>query len=347
MGAMERLVERSVRERIDLETRALARPIVASPKRLGLNADATWGLRRRISGSGAAALCGLLLWFGSDAFDGRQREVVSQPLAAQHPFGQSRPTLTGLSSETLGDASSDTRSSRRAERLERRKARKEAARAKREAARAARASRAEERREAREAKREAARERRAEAAQARREAREAKRAAREAARASGRDRYAEAAEARRAAREAKREARLAKREAARERYAAKVQARREAAEARHQAALERREEARARREAKSEAREQSDELASLGSSAAPSGGLSGFGNAGTLQVNSLPWAQVYVDGRMLGYTPQRGIVLSPGEHEVRLVNPAFRMKKTLRVQIAQGERVSRREILEE
>jgi hypothetical protein len=285
-------------------------------------------------------LCGLLLWFGVGSFGGTQQNVVSQPSAARQALAESAGPLPGLSSDTLGEPTLDTRSRRRAERLERRSARTEAARAKREAMREARSSKAQERREARASK-----------AQERREAREAKREAAREARASSvdqRDARASSAQERREAREAKREAareaRDAKREAARERYAARVEARRQAAEDRRQAKLERREQARARRESASETREPvTTESASLGSS-----GLDlGLGNTGTLQVNSLPWAQVYVDGRMIGYTPQRGIALAPGDHEVRLVNPAFRMKKTLRVQIAQGERVSRREILEE
>jgi hypothetical protein len=50
---------------------------------------------------------------------------------------------------------------------------------------------------------------------------------------------------------------------------------------------------------------------------------------------------------MVGYTPQRGISLTPGTHDVRLVNPAFAMNKTLHVRIARGQQVTRSVILEE
>ncbi len=309
-------MERSDRGTIDLETRAVARPIPPVSARGDSRRGANRSSRGRIEGSCAAALCGVLLWFGVGSFAGTPRDVVAQPSAAPQVRDESAPARTGLSSELLDEPPSDTRSQRRAERLERRRARKEAARAKREEKREARAAKAQERREARTS-----------TAQERRDARAAKRDARAAKLEERRDARATKAQERREAREAKREA-------ARERYAARVQARRDAAEAR-------REQARARRDSASQTAERA---VVPGPSAV---GSSGFGNAGTLQINSLPWAQVYVDGRMLGYTPQRAIALSPGEHEVRLFNPAFRMQKILRVQIAQGERVSRREILED
>jgi hypothetical protein len=63
--------------------------------------------------------------------------------------------------------------------------------------------------------------------------------------------------------------------------------------------------------------------------AAPGGGV--------LRVNSRPWAQVFVDGRLVGNTPQLGIQLNPGNHKVKLVNPELRLTKQLSVSIAKGQ----------
>lgn len=66
----------------------------------------------------------------------------------------------------------------------------------------------------------------------------------------------------------------------------------------------------------------------------------GRGN-GTLQVNSIPWAQVFVDGRLIGNTPQMNLQLSPGIHAVMLVNPDFSIQKSFAVEIEAG-RTTRR-----
>jgi len=60
---------------------------------------------------------------------------------------------------------------------------------------------------------------------------------------------------------------------------------------------------------------------------------------GLLDVNAVPWAFVYVDGRKLGVTPRQGIRLRPGRHRVRLVNPALKASRTLSVDIRPGQRV--------
>jgi hypothetical protein len=267
-----------------------------------------------------------MFWFGGGSLDllvRPDRDSVSQPTAARSPHAQPARVLPGSSNETPDKSASGTPRETRAERAERRKARKEAARAKRLAARELRASTAQARRDARAAKHEAAHEQHAAAVQARREAAEARR-----------------------------DARAAKHEAARERYAAAVQARREAAEARREAVRQKREMARAHREpagGEGLERDALSESSSLdsGAYAIAGGAASGSGNAAILRINSLPWAQVFIDGRMVGYTPQRGINLTPGDHAVRLINPAFAMSKTLHVRIAQGQQVTRNEILEE
>jgi eukaryotic-like serine/threonine-protein kinase len=69
------------------------------------------------------------------------------------------------------------------------------------------------------------------------------------------------------------------------------------------------------------------------------------GGSGTLQVNSVPWSQVYVDGRLIGNTPQMGISLRAGSHRVTLVNPDFDIRHSFSVNIAAGETVRRVERL--
>ena len=67
--------------------------------------------------------------------------------------------------------------------------------------------------------------------------------------------------------------------------------------------------------------------------AAPAAG----GAEGSLRVNSRPWSQVYVDGRMIGNTPLLNVPLRAGKHKVKLVNPQLGMSKQLTVQIAKGK----------
>jgi len=68
---------------------------------------------------------------------------------------------------------------------------------------------------------------------------------------------------------------------------------------------------------------------------------------GTLQINSRPWARVFVDGRFVGHTPQRALKLSPGKHTIRLVNDPLSMSKTIEVVIPTGETITRVETLDE
>ena len=69
--------------------------------------------------------------------------------------------------------------------------------------------------------------------------------------------------------------------------------------------------------------------------------VAAMGGNGTLRINSRPWSQVYVDGRMIGNTPQMSIQLSAGRHRVSLVNPDFDIRKTITVNIAAGETITR------
>jgi serine/threonine-protein kinase len=68
---------------------------------------------------------------------------------------------------------------------------------------------------------------------------------------------------------------------------------------------------------------------------------------GTLRINSRPWSQVFIDGRLMGNTPQMGVRLPVGRYTVRLTNPELGMTKTIIVHVAAGELVTRVETLEE
>jgi len=60
------------------------------------------------------------------------------------------------------------------------------------------------------------------------------------------------------------------------------------------------------------------------------------GGTGTLRVQTRPWSQVFVDGRLIGTTPQMGIQLSAGRHTVTFVNNDFGIRKTIKVNIKAG-----------
>jgi serine/threonine-protein kinase len=65
-----------------------------------------------------------------------------------------------------------------------------------------------------------------------------------------------------------------------------------------------------------------------------------FEAPGRLQLLVLPWAEVSVDGIVVGTTPLMPIALAPGEHEVRLVNPAYHpLKRKVRIRSGATERL--------
>jgi serine/threonine protein kinase len=70
---------------------------------------------------------------------------------------------------------------------------------------------------------------------------------------------------------------------------------------------------------------------------APSGG----GGSGTLRINTRPWSQVFVDGRLIGNTPQMNISLPAGRHTVTLVNSEFNIRETITVEIHGGQTETR------
>jgi hypothetical protein len=58
---------------------------------------------------------------------------------------------------------------------------------------------------------------------------------------------------------------------------------------------------------------------------------------GTLRVNSRPWSQVFVDGKLVGNTPQLGISLAAGSHKLKLVSPDLGLTKQLTVKVDKGK----------
>ena len=58
---------------------------------------------------------------------------------------------------------------------------------------------------------------------------------------------------------------------------------------------------------------------------------------GFLNINSTPWAKVYVNGAYIGDTPIRGHELPTGAHQIRLSNPRIAEDKTATIRIQSGE----------
>ena len=68
----------------------------------------------------------------------------------------------------------------------------------------------------------------------------------------------------------------------------------------------------------------------------PAAAAGGGGN-GTLRINSKPWSQVFIDGKLIGNTPQMNVSLPEGAHRVTLVNPEFSLKKSVTINIKPGQ----------
>lgn len=62
---------------------------------------------------------------------------------------------------------------------------------------------------------------------------------------------------------------------------------------------------------------------------------------GTLRLNTRPWSEVIVDGRVVGNTPQPNLQLSAGRHKLQLVNQPLGLSKTLTVTVKTGETVTK------
>lgn len=67
---------------------------------------------------------------------------------------------------------------------------------------------------------------------------------------------------------------------------------------------------------------------------------------GVLRINSRPWSRVFVDGEPVGDTPLRAVIVKPGLHEVRLVNPTFDVEKTFDMYVASGGVATHVELLD-
>ncbi|HJL18819.1 MAG TPA: PEGA domain-containing protein [Sandaracinaceae bacterium LLY-WYZ-13_1] len=60
----------------------------------------------------------------------------------------------------------------------------------------------------------------------------------------------------------------------------------------------------------------------------------------TLTVNATPWAEVELDGRSLGSTPQRRVSVSPGSHTLELSCPPLGRRARTTFEAAPGQRLS-------
>jgi serine/threonine protein kinase len=63
------------------------------------------------------------------------------------------------------------------------------------------------------------------------------------------------------------------------------------------------------------------------------------GRKGRLDINSLPWTKVFVDGRYRGNTPLEGLLLRAGRRRVRLESPRRGLSRTFVIQIRAGQTV--------
>jgi len=59
---------------------------------------------------------------------------------------------------------------------------------------------------------------------------------------------------------------------------------------------------------------------------------------GKVNINSVPWAKIFIDGRNTGRTtPATGVRLTVGKHRIRLVNPDAGLEKTVTVRVKKGK----------
>lgn len=71
---------------------------------------------------------------------------------------------------------------------------------------------------------------------------------------------------------------------------------------------------------------------------APVASTTGTGaEKGALSVNSRPWSQVTIDGKLIGNTPQLSVPLVAGRHKVKLSNPELGIVRGFTVDIVAGE----------
>jgi hypothetical protein len=63
--------------------------------------------------------------------------------------------------------------------------------------------------------------------------------------------------------------------------------------------------------------------------------IAALARRGSLSVNAIPWANIFIDGRPAGHTPRRGVPLDAGRHLVKLVTQAGDVR-TRNVAVAEG-----------
>jgi serine/threonine-protein kinase len=68
---------------------------------------------------------------------------------------------------------------------------------------------------------------------------------------------------------------------------------------------------------------------------------------GTIEFRVRPWAQVFLDGALLGPTPLAPVTASPGKHAVVLVNEKLDVRKTYIVQVRPGRATALKVYLDE
>lgn len=56
-----------------------------------------------------------------------------------------------------------------------------------------------------------------------------------------------------------------------------------------------------------------------------------------VNINTVPWSYVYIDGKKIGETPLSGVVLKPGEHKFTFENPELNLHLTRTIRIESGE----------
>jgi hypothetical protein len=58
---------------------------------------------------------------------------------------------------------------------------------------------------------------------------------------------------------------------------------------------------------------------------------------GFLQVIAIPWADIFLDGKLVSNMPQAGIPVRPGKYRLRLRNAARGYDRTIEVEVASGD----------
>ena len=60
-------------------------------------------------------------------------------------------------------------------------------------------------------------------------------------------------------------------------------------------------------------------------------------NRAFLKINTRPWTNVYIDGKLIKATPIYKYPISPGSHKIRFSNKKLGINKTIPVDLKPGE----------